>query len=79
MPDICASSLGSLDTLAIAQAVEAQLGNRQGQRTDVELPENIPEVKGKETRQIAAEKAGFGNKRAGFPESLSRQESKAQI
>ncbi|KAB2792575.1 hypothetical protein F9K96_05385 [Brucella anthropi] len=49
------------ERVAIAQAVEAQLGNRQGQRTDVELPQYFAEVKGKETRKIAAEKAGFGN------------------
>ena len=43
---------------AIGIAIEAELGNRQGQRTDLtEPPENFPEVSGKETRQIAAEKA----------------------
>jgi len=45
---------------SIGRAIEAEIGNRQGQRTD-KLPENFPEVQGKETRQIAAEKAGFGN------------------
>lgn len=47
------------ERVAIARAVEHQLGNRQGQRT--ELMENIPEVSGKTTRSVAAEKAGFGN------------------
>jgi hypothetical protein len=37
---------------------------RQGQRTDLELPEDFPEVQpGTETRELAAEKAGFGNTR----------------
>lgn len=60
------------ERVAIGAAIEAELGNRRGQRTDLkaegqgdlletELPENFPEVSGKETRQIAAEKAGFGN------------------
>lgn len=60
------------ERVAIAKAVEEEIGNRRGRRTDLkaqglgdllptELPENFPEVSGKETRQIAAEKAGFGN------------------
>ncbi|WP_156886392.1 hypothetical protein [Rhizobium gallicum] len=49
------------EKVAIGRAVEVEIGKRQGQRTDKELPQNIAEVKGKETRQIAAEKAGFGN------------------
>ena len=48
--------------MAIAKAVEDRLGNRQGQRTDLQLPQNFEEVKGKETLEIAAQKAGFGNK-----------------
>jgi ParB family chromosome partitioning protein len=48
--------------VAIAKAIEAAIGKRQGQRTDKELPENFPEVhRGAETREIAAERAGFGN------------------
>ena len=48
--------------VAIAQTIEKQVGNRQGQRTDKQLREQIPEVApGKRTREIAAEKAGFGN------------------
>ena len=46
----------------IGRAIEAEIGKRQGRRTDTELPENVPEV-GTETRAIAAERAGFGNDR----------------
>lgn len=49
--------------MAIAKAVELELGERRG-RPSKENTENFPELnsdKGKETRQIAAEKAGFGN------------------
>ncbi|MFN3326784.1 MAG: hypothetical protein ACK5AZ_25105 [Bryobacteraceae bacterium] len=50
--------------MAIGKAIEAEIGKRQGQRADLELPENLPEVQhGAETREIAAEKAGFGNAR----------------
>lgn len=72
------------ERVAIAKAVEMELGNRQGQRTD--LPEksddacqaelldserneyskkpslNLDDVKGVRTDQLAAKKAGFGNK-----------------
>jgi N6-adenosine-specific RNA methylase IME4/ParB-like chromosome segregation protein Spo0J len=49
------------ERVAIGMAVEAAIGNRQGERRD-RLPQEIAEVpKGKETRQEAAEKAGFGN------------------
>jgi hypothetical protein len=49
------------ERVAIGKALEA-LGNRQGQRTDKQLPANLPEVaQGEETRDIAAEKAGFGS------------------
>ena len=60
-----------LERVAIGEAVEAELGKRQGQRTDLasegqggllQLPPNLEEVKGKETAQIAAEKSGFGSK-----------------
>jgi ParB family chromosome partitioning protein len=47
---------------AIGKAVEAEVGKRQGQRTD-QLPENFREVKGRETKEIAAKPAGFGNER----------------
>jgi hypothetical protein len=47
--------------VAIAKAIEAAIGKRQGQRTDRGLPANSPEVQaGDETREIAAKKAGFG-------------------
>src|SRR6516225_6001493 len=49
------------ERVAIARAIERQVGNRRGQRTD-QLREKIPEVApGKRTREAAAEKAGFGN------------------
>jgi len=43
--------------VAIAQAVEAEIGERRGR----DNPKNISEYKGTETRDIAAKKAGFGN------------------
>ena len=50
------------ERVAIGAALEAEIGDRQGQRTDMELQENIPEVQpGVETREFAAKKAGFGN------------------
>lgn len=49
------------ERVAIGKAIERELGNRQGQRTD-KLRGKIPEVaQGKRTREIAAEEAGFGN------------------
>jgi hypothetical protein len=49
------------ERVAIARAIERQVGNRRGQRTD-QLREKIPEVApGKRTREAAAEKVGFGN------------------
>jgi hypothetical protein len=51
------------DEAAQKAAVEVQIGSRQGQRTDVELPAEKPEVEaGKETREQAAQKAGFGGR-----------------
>jgi ParB-like chromosome segregation protein Spo0J len=50
------------ERVAIAAAIEAELGNRRGQRTDKALPANGPEVvPAKETREIAAQKAGFAS------------------
>jgi len=50
------------ERVAIGKAIEEYLGNRQGQRTDKELVENVPHVEpGRKTREIAAEKAGFGH------------------
>ena len=60
----CALPIGNSERVAIGLAVEAELGNRQGRRTDLAgagLPQNFAEVAGKETREIAAQKAGFGN------------------
>ncbi|WP_437191353.1 DNA methyltransferase [Planctomicrobium sp. SH527] len=49
------------ERVAIAKAIEKQVGNRRGQRTD-RLVGKIPQVAaGKKTREVAAEKAGFGN------------------
>ncbi len=60
------------ERVAIGKAIEEALGNRRGQRTDLGvcaenaqggLRQNFAEVaNGKRTDQIAAEKAGFGNK-----------------
>lgn len=48
----------------IGRAVETEIGNRQGQRTDTEHVEKIPQVEdGVKTRQVAAQRAGFGNDR----------------
>ena len=33
--------------MAIARAIEGEIGNRQGQRTDLELRQDFAEVKGK--------------------------------
>jgi N6-adenosine-specific RNA methylase IME4 len=50
------------ERVAIGAAVEAELGNRRGQRTDKQLVEKIPQVTpGAKTRDVAARKAGFGN------------------
>ncbi|MEO5363850.1 MAG: ParB N-terminal domain-containing protein [Magnetococcus sp. DMHC-8] len=53
------------ERVAIGKTIEELLGNRQGQRTDVDvagLPQNFAEVKaGQETRAVAAQMAGFGN------------------
>ena len=52
------------ERVAIAQALEAEIGDRQGERTDLEPQENFPEVEsGVQTREFAAERAGFGNYR----------------
>ena len=55
----------SSNRVAIGLAIEAELGKRQGQRTDLaggELVDNYPQVGlGQKTREIAADKAGFGS------------------
>jgi ParB-like chromosome segregation protein Spo0J len=48
------------ERVAIGKALEAEIGNRSGQRTDLQPPPNWAEVThGAETREIAAQKAGF--------------------
>lgn len=48
------------ERVEIGKAIQREIGNRQGERTDVELPDNCPEVApGIETREVAAKKAGF--------------------
>lgn len=47
----------------IGRAIEVVIGKRQGQRTDLEHVENIPQVVGEKSRTIAAGRAGFGNDR----------------
>ena len=52
------------ERVAIGLAVEAELSNRRGSnqyQVKGELPVNSPEAAGKETREIAAQKAGFGS------------------
>lgn len=52
------------ERVAIGKAVEAEIGKRQGQRTDLEPVEDLPQVPpGTKTREFAAERAGFGNAR----------------
>lgn len=74
------------ERVAIAAAFEVALGKRQGQRTDIELPRNCAEVvRGEETRDVAARKAGFPSKdtyerarrvvEAGTPELVAAMDS----
>ena len=50
------------ERVAIARAIERQIGNRRGQRTDRQRVQQIAQVDpGEKTRDKAAEKAGFGN------------------
>jgi hypothetical protein len=52
------------ERVAIGKAIEAEIGKRQGQRTDQELVRNCPQVAtGVKTREIAAAKAGFDSPR----------------
>ena len=48
------------ERVAIASAIREQIGDRQGERTDIQPVGNCPQVK---TREIAAQKAGFGDDR----------------
>ena len=74
------------ERVAIGNAIEKLLGNRRGRRTDLELQDNCPEVKpGIQTRDIAAQKAGFNNYRTyerakavvehGAPELVEKMDS----
>jgi ParB family chromosome partitioning protein len=55
-------SFTASERTAIASALEQEIGNRQGQRTDRELQDNCPEVPpGIQTREIVAQKAGFNS------------------
>jgi len=76
------------ERVAIGKAIEAVLGNRQGQRTDRVPPRNCAEVApGQETREVAAQKAGFRSKDtyeraktavdAGTPELIDAMDSGA--
>jgi len=50
------------ERVAIAKAIERQIGNRRGQRTDKQPVQKVAQVgPGEKTRDKAAEKAGFGN------------------
>lgn len=51
------------ERVAIAKAVKERAGERRGRpKTEEEIPEISPEIpSGEETREIAAEKAGFGS------------------
>ena len=51
------------ERVAIAEAIKAEIGNRQGQRTDKAEPvQNFAQVEpGQKTREAVAKAAGFGN------------------
>jgi hypothetical protein len=52
------------ERVAIGKAIEAEIGSRQGQRTDQQLVGNCAQVaSGVKTREIAAAKAGFDSPR----------------
>jgi hypothetical protein len=54
------------ERVAIGKALELQIGNRKGQRTDLAPRENFPEVDscpGERTSETAARFAGFGNRK----------------
>jgi ParB-like chromosome segregation protein Spo0J len=55
-------SFTASERTAIASALEQEIGNRQGQRTDRQLQDNCPEVPaGVQTRELVAQKAGFNS------------------
>ena len=50
------------ERVAIDKAIERQVGNRRGQRTDRQRVQKIAQVEpGRKTRDAAADRAGFGN------------------
>jgi len=54
------------ERVAIGKALELEIGNRKGQRTDLAPRENFPEVdsrQGERTSETVARFAGFGNRR----------------
>lgn len=52
------------ERVAIYRAVKAEIGSRQGQRSDLELRDNCPEVEpGERTDDFAAKRAGLGNRK----------------
>ena len=53
-------NLAASEKVAIGAALEEALGDRRGQRTDLQHTDTCPEVKG-ETRDIAGEHAGFSS------------------
>jgi ParB-like chromosome segregation protein Spo0J len=58
----CRQAFTPTERAAIAKAMQDETGNRQGQRTDRQLPGNCAEVqKGIETREVVARRAGFAN------------------
>lgn len=48
------------ECVAIGEAIEKELGERRGKPTK-DIPVNLPEFKGKDTRELAAKKAGLGS------------------
>lgn len=57
------------ERVAIYRALKAEIGSRQGQRTDLQRRDKIPEVEsGERTDDFAAKRAGLGNRKtAGQP------------
>lgn len=49
------------ERVAIGETIEKQLGERRGRPNIKEIQENFPELKGHQTRDIVAQKSGFGN------------------
>jgi DNA modification methylase len=52
------------ERVAIYRAIRAEVGSRQGRRTDLRLRDNCPEVQpGERTDDFAAKRAGLGNRK----------------